>query len=102
VDARLAVGSLPEVGGCEPLEVLTLVGRPAQLDRLMEGKLGAGQETNRRCLADGIVDLFKSDRATAEIMAYQFVGNDCRTRFGVLKAKVAHIKPLGLVAGDKA
>src|SRR5262249_56555870 len=36
------------------------------------------------------------------IVADQFVGNDCGTRFGVLKAKVAHFKPLGLVAGDKA
>jgi hypothetical protein len=53
--ARLVLVALPEDSGGEAFEALGVVGGPAQLDRLVEGKLGAGQDANRRGIADRIV-----------------------------------------------
>ena len=83
MDARLVLVPLPEDRGGEGFDALELVGGPAQLERLVESKLGAGKKTHRRGIADRIVNGFESDRATSEIVAYQFVGNDCGTRLGV-------------------
>jgi len=97
--ARRVLVPLPEDRGGEGFDALGLVGGPAELERLIEGKLGAGQDTNRRGIADRIVNGFESDRATSEIVAYQFVGDDCGTRLGMLQAEVAHDQTFpGLVA----
>jgi hypothetical protein len=37
-------------------------------DGLVEGKLGAGENTNRRCVINRIVNRFESDRAASEIV----------------------------------
>ena len=70
MDIRLVLVPLPEDRGREPFDALGLVGGPAKLDGLVEGKLGAGKDTNRRCVTDRIVNRFESDRATSEIVAY--------------------------------
>jgi hypothetical protein len=59
-------------------------------DGLVEGKLGAGENTNCRCVFNRIVNRFESDRAASEIVTYQFVRRDGRAGLGVLKAEVAH------------
>jgi len=102
MDAWLVLVPLPEDRGRKLRLARAVVGGPAQLDLLVEGKLGAGQDTYRRCIADRIVNLFESDRASSKIVAYQFVGDNCGTRFGVLKAEVAHDQTFpGSVAGDQ-
>ena len=61
-----------------------------KLDGLVEGKLGAGENTNRRCVINRIVNRFESDRAASEIVAYQFVRRDGWAGLRMLKAEVAH------------
>jgi hypothetical protein len=103
MDIRLVLVPLSEDRGREGFDALSLVGGPAKLDGLIEGKLGAGKDTNRRCVVDRIVYRFESDRATSKIVAYEFVGDGCGTRLGVLEAEVAHGQTsfLVLVAGDQ-
>jgi hypothetical protein len=52
---------------------------PTKLDGFVEGKLGAGKDTNCRRVTYRIVNRFESDGAASEIVAYQFVGHDCGT-----------------------
>lgn len=89
MDMWLVLVALPEDRSGE-LAFAEAVGGPAQLDWLFEGKLGAGQDTNRRGIADRIVNAFESNRATSEIVAYQLVGDGGGTRLGMLQAEVAH------------
>ena len=45
MDIRLVLVPLPKDRGREPFDALGLVGGPAKLDGLVEGKLGAGKDT---------------------------------------------------------
>lgn len=100
MDMRLVLVALPEDRGGE-LAFAEAVGGPAQLDWLFEGKLGAGQDTNRRGIADRIVNAFESDRATSEIVADEFVGDGGGTRLGMLQAEVAHDQTSWFGCGDQ-
>src|SRR6516225_11223202 len=69
---------LSEDGGRElALDALTFDIGPTKLDGFVEGKLGAGKNTNCRRITYRIVNRFESDGATSEIVAYQFVAHDC-------------------------
>src|SRR5437588_3907368 len=70
MDIRLVLVPLPEDRGRECFDALGLVAGPAKLDGLVEGKLSAGKDTNRRYVAHRIINRFESDGATSEIVAY--------------------------------
>jgi hypothetical protein len=57
MDIRLVLVPLPENGSREPaLDAPAFVRGPTKLDGRVKGKLGAGEDTNRRCITDRIVD----------------------------------------------
>ena len=78
MDIWLVLVLLSEDGGRElALDALTFDIGPTKLDGFVEGKLGAGKNTNCRRITYRIVNRFESDGATSEIVAYQFVAHDC-------------------------
>ena len=57
MDIRLILVPLPEDSGRElALDTLAFVIGPTKLYGLVEAKLGAGKNTNRRCVTDRIVN----------------------------------------------
>jgi hypothetical protein len=57
MDIWLVLVLLSEDGGRElALDALTFDMGPTKLDGFVEGKLGAGKDTNRRCVTDRIVN----------------------------------------------
>jgi len=107
MNIRLVLVLLPEDSGREPaLDAVAFARDPTKPDGFVESKLGAGNDTNRRCVTDRIVNRFESNSAASEIVAYQFVGHDCGAGLGVLKTEVAHgQKPLswfGLSASSES
>ena len=80
MDIRLVLVPLPKDGGRElALDALAIDMGPTKLDGFVERKLGAGKDTNCRRVTYRIVNRFESDGAASEIVAYQFVGDDCGT-----------------------
>ncbi len=85
MDTRLVLVPLPEDSSREPtFDGIACVIRPTKPNRFVKSKLGAGKNTNRRCVTDWIVNRFETDRATSEIVADQFVCNDCGAGLSVI------------------